>query len=232
MRRVPLAISFPSPWLLPRPASHHPDGDEDVRESRTALGEDTEAAPEPEPEKQGFWSRAMDVVQTGLDIAGFVPGLGAIPDLANAGISLARGDKARAAESAAAAIPFGGDAFKAGRMGMRAADRLGDARRVGNNGAGVNPREGIYEFPDISAGGTPYVGQSGNIADRLRQHEKAGRLSPGTETTSEVLGGKTTREIAEHQRIQELTNGVPARHSPDVSNKVDPIGPARQHLLP
>ena len=88
MRRVPLAISFPSPWLLPRPASHHPDGDEDVRESRTALGEDTEAAPEPEPEKQGFWSRAMDVVQTGLDIAGFVPGLGAIPDLANAGISL------------------------------------------------------------------------------------------------------------------------------------------------
>ncbi|MFX5555260.1 hypothetical protein ABTE11_23540, partial [Acinetobacter baumannii] len=48
---------------------------------------------------------------------------------------------------------------------------------------------------------------------------------------TEVLGGKTAREIAEHQRIQELTDGVPARLSPNVANKVDPIGPNRRYLL-
>ena len=92
-------------------------------------------------------------------------------------------------------------------------------------------REGRYEFPDQTVSGTPYVGQSGNIPRRLRSHEKAGRLQPGTETTTEVLGGKTTREISEHERIQELTGGVPARESSRVSNKLDPIGPRRRHLL-
>ncbi|MFK8080641.1 MAG: hypothetical protein AB8B97_10180, partial [Granulosicoccus sp.] len=201
-----------------------PGGDEEVPESRSPL------PTEPEPEKKSFWSRGLDGLQTALDFAGFIPGLGAIPDLVNAGVHLARGNKSEAAISAAAAIPLGGDAFKAGTMAVRSADRLNDTRRAG--GASATPKEGIYEFPDASAGGKPYVGQSGNITNRLQQHEKSGRLNPGTETTTEVLGGKTAREVAEHQRIQELTNGVPARHSPDVANKVDPIGPARQHLLP
>lgn len=93
-------------------------------------------------------------------------------------------------------------------------------------------RQGLYEFPDQAAGGTtPYVGQSGNITRRLNEHQRAGRLKRGTETTREVEGGKTQREIAEHQRIQELTGGVPARDSPSVTNRVDPIGPNRQDLL-
>ncbi len=94
------------------------------------------------------------------------------------------------------------------------------------------PREGIYEFPDASADGTPYFGQSGSIPERLQRHIASGRLSPGTPaTTTEVLGGRIAREIAEHRRIQELTDGTPARLSPQVSNQRDPIGPARQHLL-
>jgi hypothetical protein len=89
---------------------------------------------------------------------------------------------------------------------------------------------GIYEFSDGTAGGVPYVGQSGNIARRLGEHEAAGRLG-GTPVVRSVPGGKAAREIAEHNRIQEITGGVPARQSPNVSNKVDPIGPNRQHLL-
>lgn len=90
---------------------------------------------------------------------------------------------------------------------------------------------GIYEFPDQKAGGTPYVGQSGDLASRLKKHESTGRLKPGTEATTDVAGGKTAREIAEHKRIQEITGGVPASKSDAVSNKIDPIGPKRQHLL-
>jgi hypothetical protein len=87
---------------------------------------------------------------------------------------------------------------------------------------------GIYEFPDQTSGGTPYVGQSSNVPNRLNQHQDAGRLSPGTESTTPIPGGKTAREIAEHNRIQQLTGGQKAKNSPAVSNKVDPIGPKRR----
>jgi len=35
-------------------------------------------------------------------------------------------------------------------------------------------------------------------------------------------------DIAEHNFVQSLTGGVAARKSPLVSNKVDPVGPARR----
>ncbi|OAB45520.1 contractile injection system protein, VgrG/Pvc8 family [Paenibacillus glacialis] len=68
--------------------------------------------PEPEPEppkkKKSFWEKALDITQVVLDVAGLIPGIGEVADLANAGIYLARGDYANAALSAAAAIPFVG----------------------------------------------------------------------------------------------------------------------------
>lgn len=95
---------------------------------------------------------------------------------------------------------------------------------------GNTVKEGIYEFTDTT--GKKYVGQSVNVPNRLKQHIKSGKLDPNQGvTTTQVLGGKTAREIAEHKRIQEITGGVPARFSDKVSNKVDPIGPKRRHLL-
>ncbi|QDT00593.1 Hint domain-containing protein [Adhaeretor mobilis] len=91
--------------------------------------------------------------------------------------------------------------------------------------------EGIYEFPDNLNSNKPYVGQSGDIPGRLRRHELDGRMTPGTETTTEVLGGKTARELAEHNRIQSLTNGQRAKTSDVVSNLRDPIGPGRRPKL-
>ncbi|MDG2997263.1 RHS repeat-associated core domain-containing protein, partial [Vibrio parahaemolyticus] len=91
-------------------------------------------------------------------------------------------------------------------------------------------KQGIYEFTDTA--GKKYVGQSVNMPNRLKQHVKTGKLDPNQSVkTTEVLGGKTAREIAEHKRIQEITGGVPARFSDKVSNKVDPIGPNRRHFL-
>jgi|GEM_PF-6166014 hypothetical protein len=52
--------------------------------------------------------------------------------------------------------------------------------------------------------GKTYVGQSGDIPSRLRDHEASGKFPAGTKvSTTEVKGGKTAREIAEHNRIQE-----------------------------
>jgi RHS repeat-associated protein len=90
---------------------------------------------------------------------------------------------------------------------------------------GVQATEGIYEF--TAASGKTYVGQSGNIAARMEQHMASGKLLLGTPVnTTEVLGGKTAREIAEQLRINEL-GGI--RNLENIRN---PIGANRQYLLP
>ena len=93
------------------------------------------------------------------------------------------------------------------------------------------PKEGIYEGPDANAPGRTYVGQSGNIPARLVQHEASGRFPAGTQIrTTEVQGGKTTREIAEHQRIEQL-GGTRNKPRSQTSNQRNPIGRNRKHLL-
>jgi hypothetical protein len=63
----------------------------------------------------------------------------------------------------------------------------------------------IYEGPDATAPGRTYVGQSGEIANRVAQHEASGKFAKGTKVSATaVKGGKTAREVAEHKRIQDL----------------------------
>jgi hypothetical protein len=86
------------------------------------------------------------------------------------------------------------------------------------------PKKGIYEFQDLANPGMTYVGQSGNIPRRLRRHVRKGRLANlSAATTTPVRGGKFQREIAEQNRINALGGLGGGR----VSNKVNPIGPAR-----
>ncbi|MGA9213667.1 hypothetical protein [Kaistella sp.] len=85
--------------------------------------------------------------------------------------------------------------------------------------------EGIYEF--VAESGKTYVGQSKDILKRLMQHIDSGKLPEGAQViVKEVLGGKTTREVAEQLRIRDL-GGVD-----NLDNIRNPIGPARQHLMP
>ena len=74
-----------------------------------------------------------NVGHTVLDGAGFIPVVGGIADLANASWYAAKGDKVNAALSAASAIPFAGDAFAAGKLGLKAAkgaEKLAEAGTV------------------------------------------------------------------------------------------------------
>jgi len=75
-------------------------------------------APPPAPvshdDDGGGWLGKL--VHGGLDAAGFIPAAGAIPDLMNAGIYAAQGDKENAAWSMGAAVPLVGDGAKAGKM--------------------------------------------------------------------------------------------------------------------
>lgn len=62
----------------------------------------------------------LDKLQSALDIAGFVPGLGDVLDLVNGVISLARGDYVGAGLSAAAMIPVIGTPANAAKVARRA----------------------------------------------------------------------------------------------------------------
>lgn len=71
---------------------------------------------------RGTW---VDHVQTGLDLAGLVPVLGAPADGANAVISAVRGDWVGAALSAAGMVPGLGEAATAGKLAKKAVRHLG-----------------------------------------------------------------------------------------------------------
>ncbi|MGG1158451.1 hypothetical protein ABE237_20520 [Brevibacillus formosus] len=75
---------------------------------------------EEEEEEESGWGGFLDGVQLALDVVGLIPGLGEVADLANAGISLARGDYAGAALSLAACIPFAGWAATGAKLGAKA----------------------------------------------------------------------------------------------------------------
>ncbi|WP_431809777.1 hypothetical protein [Brevibacillus agri] len=85
--------------------------------------EEEEEEPEEEEEKSG-WGSFLDGVQLALDVVGLIPGVGEIADLANAGISLARGDYAGAALSLAACIPFAGWAATGAKLAGKATKAL------------------------------------------------------------------------------------------------------------
>ena len=71
------------------------------------------------PAEGGFWGAVGGWVHGGLDAAGLIPGLGAVPDLLNAGIYTVEGDYVNAGISAVAAIPVVGDAALAGKYAVK-----------------------------------------------------------------------------------------------------------------
>lgn len=109
---------------------------------------------------------------------------------------------------------FSRDAAVAAATGGAVLARGGTARIL----AGGKNASGIYQFPTAVGN---YVGQSGNIGVRLGQH---GQRVAGSVQRWKVGGGKLQREIAEQARINRL-GGIS-----NLANKVNPIGPARQHL--
>ena len=88
--------------------------------------------------------------------------------------------------------------------------------------------EGIYEF--VAASGKIYVGQSGDIPGRLRQHLASGKpLADDISSVrvQQVLGGRVSREVAEQRR----TDAPDLGGIQNLENLRNPIGPGRQHLL-
>ncbi|WP_349662310.1 DUF6531 domain-containing protein [Lysinibacillus zambalensis] len=87
---------------------------------------------EEKKEKKGWFSSLVDGVSAALDVAGFIPVIGTFADIANAGISLARGNYMDAAMNLVGAIPVVGDAAKGAykvKKGAKLLDKAADAAK-------------------------------------------------------------------------------------------------------
>lgn len=88
------------------------------------------AAPPPNSKPDDDDWSFMGMLHEGLDWAGFIPGLGAVPDLINAGLYAIEGDWGNAAFSGAAAIPIIGDIAKG-------ADKVRDVAKIVDKADGL-----------------------------------------------------------------------------------------------
>ncbi|KAA1245830.1 GIY-YIG nuclease family protein [Aquimarina sp. RZ0] len=166
------------------------------------------------------WDNWADSLQTGLDIAGLVPGLGEIADLANGCISLARGNYGDAALSFAAMVPGFGMFATAAKKTKQVYEK-------------TKKLEGVYDFVIKNADGLQnYVGQSKDIFKRTQQHfGKRGKLNFDQLIESPVIykmagSTKKQREIYEQFIINEKYGGVVKNSNvfKKLLNKINPVG--------
>ena len=93
-----------------------------------------------------------NVIQAGMAVAGVIPGIGIGFDVANAGISAARGDWTGAGLSMVAAVPFVGDVVSVGRVGRAFKGDLviGKFTEHGNPAFSLYDKERVFNFkPDL-----------------------------------------------------------------------------------
>lgn len=143
-----------------------------------------------------------DVGHTALDVAGMVPVIGEVADLANAGWYLAEGDKTNAALSAAGAIPFAGnvatgakwakkgsDAVDMVTDGAKAIDRAGDTAKAVDT-AGDATRTTARGADEAAAAGRTITNRVGrnDISWKL---DGQGRPVEANATLREVFPGAT-----------------------------------------
>lgn len=92
-----------------------------------AVTPDTPKEVQAAQEGKGIWGMVSGPVHFVLGAAGFIPGLGAVPDLLDAGVYALEGDMISAGLSAGAAVPFAGDAVKAGTIVGKAGKQVAKA---------------------------------------------------------------------------------------------------------
>ncbi|MEK5029645.1 zincin-like metallopeptidase toxin domain-containing protein [Paenibacillus sp. FSL M7-1046] len=162
-----------------------------------------EAAPEEQPKKKkkGFWSKVLDVSQTVLDVAGLIPGVGEIADLANAGIYALRGDYTSALLSVGASVPFAGwgpTGVKLGNKVRRVLQKIdlagqaskayGAIKTVASKGADV--AKAIGRIADtagdaLNAGLGKVLTKAKKLASNVSAFDLAGKLKSGMNTLLE-----------------------------------------------
>jgi hypothetical protein len=157
----------------------------------------------------GFGSmNTLNVIQTGLAVLGFVPVIGAVADIVNAGISVGRGNYGEAALSLAAAVPGIGDTFAAGKIATVAVGAAVAARSVRAVSAPVVTAARVERavvrtaLPElhISAGKYP------DLAENILNAQRAGHQDVLTHGGEAVINAN--RNAALHQPYRDFVPNI------------------------
>ena len=143
---------------------------------------------------------AMDIVHGALDLAGFVPVLGALPDGINAAIYVVEGDWANAGLSAVAMVPAWGDGVMLGAIAGKSAIKISEkaAIRLGEEGIA----KGLKEVKAASKVEKAVV-EAGEDASKLAKVEKG--AVEGAAKGETKAASRVEKEAAEalQKRIEE-----------------------------
>lgn len=107
----------------------------------------------------------LDGIQMALDLAGFAPGVGAIPDLLNAAIYAVRGDKLNASLSLLAAVPGIGDAAAAAKIAGKGVKAIKDVNRT----LGINKTVKTLSKNERKAIARKFINKNVSKNDLLRE---------------------------------------------------------------
>lgn len=142
----------------------------------------------------------LDGIQTALDLAGFAPGVGAIPDLLNAAIYTVRGDKLNAGLSLLAAVPGIGDAAAATKI-------LGKGVKLTKKVAAISEfkkmkiEKQIEESHNIIKMPNKGTNQVKTSAENMKSKEVA-RIDSYERREIKVVDGKSKTEIVKKQNSE------------------------------
>ena len=183
-----------------------------------AVTPDTPKEVQAAQEGKGLWGMVSGPVHFVLGAAGFIPGLGAIPDLLDAGVYALEGDAIGSLSSLGAAVPFAGDAVKAGTIATKAgkqvvkaaAERAAKeaAERAAREAAEKAAREAVekkakHEAGEAAAGsvkkgdGVKVKGKGKGPCDHLKKGDGSGPYRGGahSETSKPLNDGKDSHHM-------------------------------------
>lgn len=134
----------------------------------------------------------LDGIQTALDLAGFAPGVGAVPDLLNAAISACRGNWTEAGLSVLAAVPGIGDVAAGAKLANRGV-KLAKAAQKAEKTAEVD--KGVKQATQIGDA-TKQVSKVESKPTDLYEYRKAkqDRLIDESTNVKRFPGQKATTE--------------------------------------
>jgi hypothetical protein len=143
--------------------------------------------------QEGLWGKLSGPIHFVLGTLGFVPALGAVPDVIDGLLYAVEGDRTSALASGVAAFPFGGDAVKAGTLLGKAGKRV--ARDAAERGL----------IKGLEKEGTQRLERE--TVERLQREARA-RLARERLAQAKLARERAAKEAAERKARQEAGEGT------------------------
>ena len=151
----------------------------------------------------------LDGMQMALDVAGMVPGVGAVPDLLNAAISVMRGDWVGAGLSVVAAVPLVGDVAGGARIAYRGAVKASRAKKIKSFKDAISCGDyGFFIDKNISHRQLMKNGMSKEEADAFLKRVKALRKKAARDFIKKQNPGMNMENVYSRVNCIETANPV------------------------